>query len=123
MVLRGRRPCARTKISCAGTGRSAGWPQGAWSASGDGESQPMMYDLQKSDSCIVAQKPANKPEGAGAESVERRREAEGNTGESCTRRTQSRGSVSQRLERVRERAKLRKRERFNSLLHHVDIDL
>jgi group II intron reverse transcriptase/maturase len=31
--------------------------------------------------------------------------------------------VSQRLERVRERAKLRKKERFTSLLHHVDVDL
>lgn len=82
-----------------------------------------MNDSQKSDSCIVAGKPANKLDGAGAELVERRRETEGNTGESCTRRTQSRGSVSQRLERVRERAELKKTERFTSLLHHLDLDL
>jgi hypothetical protein len=82
----------------------------------------MMYGPQKSDSCIVVTKPANKLDGSGAESVERRREAEGNTSESRMCRTQSRESVSQRLERVRERAQLTKTERFTSLLHHVDVD-
>jgi RNA-directed DNA polymerase len=83
----------------------------------------MMHDQQKSDSCIVARKPTNKLDGAGAEPVERRREAKGNTGESCAHRTQSRVSVLPRLERVRERAKLRRSERFTSLLHHIDVDL
>jgi RNA-directed DNA polymerase len=83
----------------------------------------MMHDLQKSDSCIVARKSANKLEGLGTESMERRREAEGNTGGTRTRRTQSRESVLQRLGRVRDRAKLRRSERFSSLLHHVDVDL
>jgi len=83
----------------------------------------MMHDLQKSDSCIVARKSTNKLEGSGAELMERRWEAEGNTGGTCARRTQSRESVLQRLGRVRERAKLRRSERFSSLLHHVDVDL
>ena len=72
----------------------------------------MMNDRQKSDCCTVAMKAMNKPEGRGAELPERRRQAEGNTPEPCTRRTQSRISVSQGLERVRERATARKQERF-----------
>jgi RNA-directed DNA polymerase len=82
-----------------------------------------MHDPQKSDLCIVATKPANEPEGTGEESVERRRRAKGNAGEPHTCRTQSRASVIQKLERVRERAKRRKKERFTALLHHVDVDL
>jgi group II intron reverse transcriptase/maturase len=39
------------------------------------------------------------------------------------RRTQSRESVFSGLERVRERAKAEKKERFTALLHHVDVDL
>jgi hypothetical protein len=64
----------------------------------------MMHGQEKSDSCVVAKKPANKPGQPGAESVERRRGAEGNTGEPRTRRTQSRVSVSQEFERVRQAA-------------------
>ncbi|MGA2843212.1 MAG: maturase [Steroidobacteraceae bacterium] len=82
----------------------------------------MMNDPQKSDGCTVAMKSANKPDGSGAESMERRRPAKGNTGESCTHRTLSRGSVTQGLERVRERAKSQKKERFTALLHHVDVE-
>jgi len=43
----------------------------------------MMNDPQKSDGCTVAMKSANKPDGSGAESMERRRPAKGNAGESC----------------------------------------
>src|ERR1017187_10764282 len=82
----------------------------------------MMNDPQKSDGCIVAMKSANKPDGSGAESMERRRPAKGNAGESCTHRTLSRASVSQGLDRVRERAKSQKKERFTALLHHVDVE-
>jgi len=78
----------------------------------------MTYGREKSDLFKVAQKPANKAEGAAAESVERRRRVEGNTQEPITHRTQGRGNVSG-LERVRERARLRKQERFTALLHHV----
>jgi hypothetical protein len=91
---------------------------------------PMKNEQEKSDPSIVAKRPANKPEiaevdlwGSGAESAERREGAEGNTGEQRTCRTPSRGSVSQELERVREVAKHRKKERFTALLHHVTIDL
>jgi RNA-directed DNA polymerase len=83
----------------------------------------MMHGQEKSDPCEVAKKPANKPGQPGAELVERRRGAEGNTGEPRTRRTQSRGSVSQELERVRQAAKARKMERFTALFHHVTVDL
>jgi group II intron reverse transcriptase/maturase len=72
---------------------------------------------------INAAKPANNSEGLEAESVERREGAEGNTSKHRTRRTLSRESVFSGLERVRERAKAEKKERFTALLHHVDIDL
>jgi hypothetical protein len=65
------------------------------------EPQPMMNDPQKSDSPTVATKSANKPEGAGAESMERRGGAEGNPFELCTCRIHCRGNVSPGLERVR----------------------
>ncbi len=61
----------------------------------------MMHDPEKSDSSIVATKPANNPGAPGAEPVERRGEAEGNTINPPTCRTQGRGSVSPGLERVR----------------------
>lgn len=87
----------------------------------------MMYGPQKSDSPVVAMKPANKLEhpeaGLGAESVEPRGEAKGNASQSRTRRTQSRESVFQRLDRVRQAARLRKKERFTALMHLVDVDL
>ena len=49
--------------------------------------------------------------------------AEGNTVERGTRRTPGRGSVSPGLDRVRQAAKERKKEKFTALLHHVDVDL
>ncbi len=70
----------------------------------------MMNGLEKSDPCEVARKPANKPGQPGAESVERRRGAEGNTVEPHTCRTQCRGSVPQGLDRVWQAAKARKKE-------------
>jgi hypothetical protein len=53
--------------------------------------------------------------------VERERRVEGNTHEPHTRRTLSRGSVSPGLGRVGERARLKKKERFTALLHHVTV--
>lgn len=44
----------------------------------------------------------------------------GNADQQSTHRTQSRGNVSQALGRVRKIARERKKERFTSLLHHVD---
>src|SRR5260370_42577338 len=83
----------------------------------------MMHEPEKSDPSTVATKPANNPEGLGAESVERREGAEGNTSKDRMRRTPSRVSMSSGLERVRERAKAEKKERLTALLHHVDVDL
>jgi len=83
----------------------------------------MMHEQEKSDSPKVAKKLVNNSMQIGAEPVEPRGEAEGNTDWLRMRRTQSRESVSQRLDRVRETARLRKKERFTSILHHIDIDL
>ena len=55
----------------------------------------MMHGGGKSDSVIVAVKPANKAERSAAESVEPRAGTKGNAGQHSTRWTQSRISVSQ----------------------------
>lgn len=85
----------------------------------------MMFEPEKSDSAIVAVKPANKTavSKAVAELVEPRAGTKGNTEQPHTRRTQCRGSVSQRLDRVRNAARQRKKEKFTALLHHIDADL
>jgi len=83
----------------------------------------MMNELEKSDPSTVAAKPANRTGRLDAESVEPREGAKGNTPESHTHRTQSRASVSPGLERVRERARQGKKERFTALLQHVTVDL
>src|ERR1700730_9789540 len=83
----------------------------------------MMHEPEKSDPSTVATKPANNPNGLGAEAVERREGAEGNTTKDRVHRTLSRVNMSSGLERVRERAKAEKTERFTALLHHVDVDL
>jgi len=92
----------------------------------------MMNGPEKSDSAIVATKLANKAqpsaersagESYAAEPVERRAGTKGNADQQSTRRTQSRESVSQALERIREVARERKKEKFTTLLHHINIDL
>ena len=83
----------------------------------------MMNGPEKSDSVVVAVKPANKAGQPAAEWAEPRTGTKGNTGQPHTRRTQSRGSVSQGLDRVRNAARQRKKEKFTALLHHVTVDL
>ena len=83
----------------------------------------MMHGRGKSDAAIVAGKPANKAERSAAEPVERRAETKGNASQQSTRRTQSRASVSQALERIRQAARTRKKERFTALLHHISREL
>src|SRR3954464_7806345 len=83
----------------------------------------MMHGREKSDPAIVAMKSPNKTGGPAAEAMERRAGAEENASQHRTRRTQSRESVSQVLERVREAARLRKKERFTALFHHITVDL
>ena len=83
----------------------------------------MMRGRGKSDSVIVAVKPANKAEQSATESGEPRAETEGNAGQQSTYWAQSQVNVSQALERIRRVAKERKKEKFTSLLHHISIDL
>jgi len=64
----------------------------------------MMHGPEKSDPAIVAGKPTNKAERSAAELVEPRAGTKGNAGQQSTRRTQSRVSVSQALERIRQRS-------------------
>jgi RNA-directed DNA polymerase len=52
--------------------------------------------------------------------VEPRAEVEGNAVQQSTRRAQHRESVAQALARVRQAARSRKKEKFTSLLHHID---
>src|SRR5256885_12584013 len=79
-----------------------------------------MHESGKSDSVVVAGKPTNKAARAVAESVEPRTGTKGNADQQSTRRAQDRESVSQALERVRQAARQRKKEKFTSLLHHID---
>ena len=81
----------------------------------------MIHGQENSDSSIVAMKPTNKP--AIAESVEPREETEGNAQWERMRRTQCRERVYQQLKRVRQAARVKKKERFTALLHHVSVDL
>src|SRR6516162_2772685 len=91
-----------------------------------------MHEREKSDPAIRAGKPTNKAEASvhakhgvadAAEPVEQRAGAEGNASEQSTHRTQGRERVSQALDRVRKAARLRKKERFTALLHHINADL
>jgi RNA-directed DNA polymerase len=79
-----------------------------------------MYEPEKSDAVVVAEKPTNKAERSAAELVEPRTATKGNADQQSTRRAQDRESVSQALERVRTAARQRKKEKFTSLLHHID---
>ncbi|HTF40545.1 MAG TPA: reverse transcriptase domain-containing protein, partial [Propionibacteriaceae bacterium] len=82
-----------------------------------------MHDGKKSDSPIVAMKPTNKAAPAVAEPAEPRGETKGNAGQQSTPRTQSRTSVSPALDRVRQAARERPKERLTALSHHVTVDL
>jgi group II intron reverse transcriptase/maturase len=82
----------------------------------------MMNDHEKSDPAIVALRAANKPGRPGAESQEPRAGAKENAGQDGTLRTPSRAGVTPGLDRVRQAAQQRKKERFTALLHHVDVD-
>src|SRR6201982_632788 len=83
----------------------------------------MMHGRGKSDSAIVAGKPTNKAGQLAAEPGEQRAEAKGNASQQSTRRARDRESVSQALERIRQVARERKKERFTSLFHHLSVEL
>ena len=82
----------------------------------------MMYGYEKSDFAIVATKLPNNAGNPAAEAVERRAGTKGNTGQQSTRRAQIRESVSQALERVRNAARQRRKEKFTALLHHISVE-
>jgi RNA-directed DNA polymerase len=82
-----------------------------------------MHDREKSDPSMVAMKPANGDGRPSPELGEPRDGAEGNARQLSTLRTPSREGVTAGLERVRQAARLKKKERFTALLHHVDGDL
>jgi RNA-directed DNA polymerase len=83
----------------------------------------MMHDREKSGPAIVAGKPTNKAGQPAAELVEPRAGAEGNASRQSTHRALDRERVSQALERVRQAARQRRKEKFTALLHHISIDL
>jgi RNA-directed DNA polymerase len=83
----------------------------------------MMHGSEKSDSSVLAKKSANKTGQPEAESMERREGAEENAERSLTSRTQSREILFGRLDRVRQAARGKKKERFTALLHHVSVEL
>lgn len=82
----------------------------------------MMNDHGKSDRPIVPAKSLNNPEAQGAEAVEGRGLAKGNTDKQNTHRTQSRDRVPNALDRVRHRARMDRTERFTALFHHITLD-
>jgi hypothetical protein len=67
----------------------------------------MMHEPEKSDSAIVATKPANKTGRPAAEQVERRAGTGRNADQQSTCRVQNRESVSQALGHVRQAATIR----------------
>jgi RNA-directed DNA polymerase len=101
------------------------WPGSTTGPYREGEEpKPTMNGPKKSDLAKVAEKPTNKASvKLAAEPVEPRVGAEGNVNQQSTHRTQCRARVSQALERVRQAAKVRKKERFTALLHHINLDL
>jgi RNA-directed DNA polymerase len=81
-----------------------------------------MNGQEKSGPAIVAGKPTNEAERSGSEPAEPRAGTEGNAGQQSTRRAQDRGSVTQALERIRQAARQRRKEKFTALFHHLTID-
>src|SRR6476469_8091480 len=83
----------------------------------------MTHGREKSDSAIVAGKPTNNVERSTAVPAEPRAEAEGNASQQSTCRAQDRESVSQALDRIRQAARQRKKEKFTALYHHLSIPM
>jgi RNA-directed DNA polymerase len=79
----------------------------------------MMNTRGKSDSPVVPGKSPNKAEELAAEAMEGRGLAKGNSPERNALRTQSRGGAPSALERVRQVARVDRKQRFTALLHHI----
>jgi RNA-directed DNA polymerase len=93
----------------------------------------MTHGHEKSDSVIVATKQANKATrhaaeqsavaAVAAEPAEPRTGTKGNADQQSTCRAQDRISVPQALERIRKVARERRKEKFTTLFHHINVDL
>src|SRR6516165_7561043 len=81
-----------------------------------------MNGREKSHPAVVAMNPANKAEESAAEPAEPRAGTKGNADQQSTLRTQGRVRVTQALDRIRQVAKQRKKEKFTALLHHIHVD-
>jgi retron-type reverse transcriptase len=81
-----------------------------------------MNDQEKSDTGVVAVKSPNKAGQPAAEVMEPRPGTKGNAGQQSTHRTQGRDRVTQALDRVRQAARQRKKEKLTALLHHINVD-
>ncbi len=82
----------------------------------------MMNGHEKSDPVVVAVNAPNKAGRPAAEARERRAGTEGKAGQHGTHRALNRERVSQALDRLRQAARRRKKDRFTALLHHVNLD-
>jgi RNA-directed DNA polymerase len=82
-----------------------------------------MHGPEKSDSAVVAMKPANKAEQFATELAEPRAGTKENASQQSTRRAQDRESVTPALERVRLAARRGKQARFTALLHHINPEM
>jgi RNA-directed DNA polymerase len=83
----------------------------------------VMHERGKSDPAIVAVKPTNSVGRSAEEPAEPRAGTEGNAVQQSTHRAQNWTSVSPALERIRQAARQRKKEKFTALLHHISSDL
>jgi RNA-directed DNA polymerase len=68
-------------------------------------------------------KAGEQAERSAAEPVEPRAGTEGNANQQHTGRAQSRETVTQVLARIRQTARVRKKERFTALFHHINVEL
>jgi RNA-directed DNA polymerase len=81
-----------------------------------------MYERGKSDSLVVPAKPPNKAGRPGAEAVEERGLAEGNTAGKPRPGPRAGQGVTSALDRVGEVARKDKDAKFTALLHHVNLN-
>src|SRR4051794_28219148 len=72
---------------------------------------------------LYSNKPPNEARTGAEEAGEPRAGAKGKADQQSTRRALNRESVSQALDRLRQAARQRKKERFTALLHHINLDL
>ena len=82
-----------------------------------------MNGPEKSDSPIVAVKPANEAARAAAEQAEPRGGTKENADQQTTVRTQSREAVSHAQARIREAITRNRTQPLTTLLHHVSVDV